>query len=69
MMSLVVNSVGALPSGLEIVGTSPATAETTGSTVAPEPEPDMFIPPTTASPMSMAANTPANTLRTVLLIF
>jgi hypothetical protein len=29
----------------------------------------MFIPPTTASPMSMAANTPANTLRTVLLIF
>jgi hypothetical protein len=67
MMSLVVNSVGALPSGLEIVGTSPATAETIGRTVSPEP--DMFIPPTTASPMSMAANTPANTLRTVLLIF
>jgi hypothetical protein len=66
---LVVNSVGAAPSGLEIVGTSPDTAETTGRTVASEPVPDTFIPPTMASPMSMAANTPANTLRTVLLIF
>ena len=66
-MSSVVKSAGGVPSGLEIVGACPATAETTGRTVSSEA--DICIPPRTVAPISMAAITAATTLRTLLLIF
>ena len=62
MTSSVVSSVGAAPSGFEIVGASPATAETTGMTVSPLDD-DIDIPPATVSPISMATTMAANVLR------
>jgi hypothetical protein len=62
-----VSSAGGVPSGLEIVGVWPATAETTGRTVSPDV--DIFIPPRIVIPTSASANTTARTLRTVMLIF
>jgi hypothetical protein len=67
MTSFVVSSDGALPSGFEIVGACPATAETIGRTV--ESDALIFIPPKTVSATRSAANIPAMILRTLVLIF
>jgi hypothetical protein len=66
-MSFVVSSAGGVPDGLEIVGASPTTAETSGRTVASVP--DILNPPITVTPMSTSTKTAAKTLRTFLLIF
>ena len=69
MTSVKASSAGGVPSGFEIVGVWPATAETTGRTVAPLSEPHIFIPPRIVMAMSATAKKPARTLRTVILIF
>jgi hypothetical protein len=66
MTSSVVSSAGGVPSGLEIVGAWPATAETTGITVSPvddDVDDDMDNPPATVSPISMVTMMAANDLR------
>jgi hypothetical protein len=67
MMSLVVNSAGGVPSGFEIVGACPATAETTGRTVASDAV--IFIPPKIVIATSATAKIAARILRVVILIF
>jgi hypothetical protein len=56
-----------VPSGFEIVGACPATAETTGRTVALVP--DIFIPPRIVMAMRATAKMPARILRVSILIF
>jgi hypothetical protein len=67
MMSFVVSSDGGVPSGFEIVGAWPTTADTIGRTV--ESDALILIPPKIVMATSVAANIPARTLRGVLLIF
>jgi hypothetical protein len=67
MTSVNVSSAGGVPSGFEIVGVWPATAETTGSTV--ESEPDICIPPRIVTAMSVRAKIAARIFRVMLLIF
>jgi hypothetical protein len=67
MTSENVSSAGGVPSGFEIVGAWPATAETTGSTV--ESEPDICIPPRIVTATRVRAKIAARILRVMLLIF
>jgi hypothetical protein len=69
MTSVKASSAGGVPSGFEIVGVWPAAAETTGRTVAPLSEPDIFIPPRIVMAMRATAKKPARILRTEILIF
>jgi hypothetical protein len=67
MTSVKESSAGGVPSGFEIVGACPATAETTGRTVALVP--DIFIPPRIVMAMRATAKMPARILRVSILIF
>jgi hypothetical protein len=67
MTSENVSSAGGVPSGLEIVGACPATAETTGRTVASDAV--ILIPPRIVIATSATAKIAARILRVRLLIF